>query len=137
MARKQAPRVEFSQEMFDLICALIADGKSLRQACAGDGMPDRATFNTWRKSTPELQAKYDAACIDREEAIFDDIQDIADSEPDARRAAVKIDARKWRLARMNRKKYGDRVTNEHTGEDGGPIEHVHTVTLVALKREES
>lgn len=120
---KRAPMVAFSQAKFDEVCALIADGKSVRQACAGSGMPDRVTFNRWRKSSPELQARYDAACIEREEAIFDDIQDIADSEPDPRKAAVKIDARKWRLARMNRKKYGDRVTNEMVGEDGGPVQY--------------
>lgn len=121
-ARKQAPKVHFSQEIFDHICERIADGASVLAACAGKGMPTRQTFNVWRKSTPELQAQYDAACIDREEAIFDDIQHIADTEKDARRATVRIDARKWRLARMNRKKYGDRVANELSGPDGGPLQ---------------
>jgi hypothetical protein len=100
-------------------------------------MPSRQTFNNWRKNSPDLQAQYDAACIEREEAIFDDIQDIADNEPDVRKAAVRIDARKWRLARMNRKKYGDRVTNELVGKDDGPVESVTRIELVALKGENS
>lgn len=144
MPRAQAKRVEFSQTIFDRICGLIAGGKSVREVCALEGMPDRATFNCWRKSTPELQAQYDAACIDREEVYFEQIIAIADecragtktvtketaagtftetTEIDmVERARVQIDARKWTLARMNRKKYGDHVTEELTGPNGGPLQ---------------
>ena len=130
----QAPRVEFSQELFDTICLLIAAGGSLRDICALDAMPDRTTFNKWRKRTPELQSQYDAACVDREEVYFEQIITIADecrvgekkvtkangdvevTEIDMiERARVQIDARKWCLARMNRKKYGDKVETEHSG----------------------
>jgi hypothetical protein len=142
MPRKQAPRVEFSQAKFDEICARIADGASLRDVCALDGMPNRCTFNEWRKRAPELQARYDAACVDREEVYFEQIVTIADecrvgekrvtkangdvevTEVDmVDRAKMQIDARKWVLARMNRKKYGDRVTNELVGEGGGAVIH--------------
>lgn len=118
----QAPRVEFSQKLFTQICGLIADGKSLREVCAMDGMPDRTTFNGWRKKTPELQTEYDNACIEQEEATFDDIQFIADNEPDARRAAVKIDARKWRLKIRNRKVYGDKVDTTLGNPDGSALQ---------------
>lgn len=140
----QAKRVEFSQALFDAICRRIAaggDDSSLRKICASPGMPDRATFNDWRKRTPELQAQYDLACLDREDSYFEQIIDIADEcrvgvkrttkangdvetvEIDmVERAKVQIDARKWSLARMNRKKYGDHVKQEHTGEGGGPLQ---------------
>lgn len=118
-ARK--PRITFTQELFDEICKKIADGQSVREACDAKHLPDRCTFNEWRKATPELQAQYDRACLDREDSIFDDIQHIADNERDSRRAAVRIDARKWRLKNMNRKKYGDHVTEELTGPNGGPL----------------
>lgn len=148
----QAPRVEFSQALFDSICKRIADGKSVRQACSGTDMPDRATFNGWRKRTPELQAQYDLACIEREEVYFEQIIEIADdSSGDAmdvdglnianpeftQRSKIRIDARKWALARMNRKKYGDRLLTEHTGEDGGAIQVVHAVHLVPMKKDGS
>ena len=124
----QAPRVEFSQGLFDRICALLAVGGSLREVCAMEDMPDRATFNKWRKLTSELQAQYDAACVDREEVYFGEKRvtksngDVEVTEIDmVERARVQIDARKWCLARMNRKKYGDRIEAELTGKDGGPI----------------
>jgi hypothetical protein len=121
MPRKQAPRVEFSQAKFDEICSLIADGKSVRTICEMDGMPNRCTFNEWRKRTPELQAQYDQAYIDYENSVLDDIVYIADTEPDPRKAAVRMDARKWDLKIRNRKRFGDKVEAELTGKDGGPI----------------
>ena len=34
---------------------------------------------------------------------------------------LKADNIKWKLARMNAKKYGDRLQNEHSGPEGGNI----------------
>jgi hypothetical protein len=132
--RKPAVYVKFSQAVFDRICALIAEGKSVRQACDGDGMPDRTTFRDWCRANPELQTQYDRACLDREDVYFEQIIEVADTATDHAKARNQIEARKWTLARMNRKKYGERMTTEHTGEDGGEIKHVHTVNLVAMKR---
>ena len=40
------------------------------------------------------------------------------------RNRLRVDTRKWMLAKMLPKVYGDhtKVTNEHTGKDGGPIQ---------------
>lgn len=35
---------------------------------------------------------------------------------------LQIDTRKWVLSKMLPKVYGEKVTNEHTGKDGGPIQ---------------
>lgn len=120
-AKPKAAAVVFSKALYDAICEKIADGKSVREICEKAGMPDRTTFNRWRQRTPELQAQYDAAAEDREDAIFDDIQYIADTEPDPKKAKVRIEVREWRLMRMNRKKYGNQITNEHVGDGGGPV----------------
>jgi hypothetical protein len=126
MPRKQAPRVEFSQAKFDEICARIAaggDASSLRQICAETGMPTRQTFNEWRKRTPELEAQYDRACEDRKDTFFDELIHIADTEKDPAIARNRMDARKWSWARMDRARFGDRVTNELVGEGGGAVIH--------------
>jgi hypothetical protein len=120
----QAPRVEFSQALFDRICDLVGDGKSVREVCELSGMPDRATFNGWRKRTPELQDQYALCRVDREDAIFDDILWISDNEKDSKKAKVMIDAREWTLARMNGKKYGNRTMSEITGADGAAMQLV-------------
>lgn len=132
----QAPRVEFSQALFDRICARIAEGgdkSSLRQICAEAWAPDRATFNDWRKLTPELEMQYDQAREDQKDTYFEELIHIADTEKDPAIARNKMDARKWAWARMDRGRFGDRVTNEHVGGTGNPIsmllQHVEGSTL--------
>jgi len=129
----------FSQAVFDRICGRIALGESLRAICAQNGMPNRRTFHDWCQRTPDLQSQYDQACLDREEHYFEEIIQIADecrvgekrvtkangdvevTEVDmTERAKIQIDARKWTLARMNRKKYGDKLGVDG-GSDGSPM----------------
>jgi hypothetical protein len=114
----------FTQALFDKICDLIADGKSVREICEMKGMPCRRTFHGWCRRTPELMAQYDAAYLVGEQSILDDIQYIADTETDAPKARNRIDARKWTLKVRNRKVYGDHVTEEVTGPNGGPLQVV-------------
>lgn len=126
MTKKQAaPRVVFSQALFDAVCKRIASGgdeNSLRKICAEDGMPDRHTFSDWSKKTPELRAQYDQAFLDRRDTYFDELIDIADTETDPVRARNRMEARKWAWARQDRARFGDKVTNELVGKDGGPMQ---------------
>ena len=46
------------------------------------------------------------------------------------RNRLRVDARKWLLSKLAPKKYGDKLTQEHTGANGGAIEVHSTVTLV-------
>jgi hypothetical protein len=38
------------------------------------------------------------------------------------RSRLRVDARKWVAAKLKPKKYADKITNEHTGANGGPIQ---------------
>ena len=42
------------------------------------------------------------------------------------RAKVRIDTRRWAMSKMAPKKYGDKLQNELTGKDGGPVEIENT-----------
>jgi hypothetical protein len=82
----------------------------------------------WVRDLPSFAVQYARACEAREDDTFDEIIEISDNpeiEPD--RARVMIDARKWSLARMAPKKYGD--VQRHVGADGGAIEVRHTRKL--------
>jgi len=124
MPRTLAPKVFFSQALFDRICEEMARGKSLRSICNAKGMPDRRTVEKWLSRNAKLQAQYRHAMQLREDHYFDEIVDIADSKADPQKTRVQIDARKWVLARMNPKKYGDKFTQELTGADGGPVQQI-------------
>lgn len=111
----------FSQALFDRICERMAEGESLRSICRAKDMPNKRTVLRWIEKNDKLAAQYSEAQNLRAEHYFDEIIDIADSRADPQKTRVQIDARKWVLARMNPKKYGDRFTQELTGEGGGPL----------------
>jgi hypothetical protein len=46
------------------------------------------------------------------------------------RSRLRVDARKWLMARLAPKKYGDKMLKEHTGADGGPVLSSLTVNFV-------
>jgi hypothetical protein len=124
-------RSTYDQALVDKICAEMADGKSLRAACKGAGRPDRKTFLRWVEKHEAVEKAYVQAIADREERYFEEIIEIADSGRDPSKTRVQVDARKWVLGRMNPKKYGDRVLNEHAGIDGAPIKTESIVSVEA------
>lgn len=110
----------------DVILEGLSEGKSLRAICREPDMPSIATVMRWLSEDEEWQVQYARARAAGDDAMAEDIQDIADQthlDPQDRR--VKIDARKWLLGKRQPKKYGEKV--QHTGADGqGPVEHAIT-----------
>lgn len=111
----------FTQELFDRICERMAEGESLRAICKAKDMPAKRTVLRWVANDEALAKQYSEAQQMRAECYFDEIIAIADSKSDPQKTRVQIDARKWVLARMNPKKYGDKFTQELTGSDGGAL----------------
>jgi hypothetical protein len=113
--------VTFSQALFDRICERMAEGESLRAICKAKDMPAKRSVLRWVAGDETLAKQYSEAQTMRAECYFDEIIAIADSKSDPQKTRVQIDARKWVLARMNPKKYGDKFTQELTGSEGGPL----------------
>jgi hypothetical protein len=107
------------------ICAELAEGKSLVEVCKTKGFPSRATVYRWLRESEEFRTIMSLAHDDQADAIADDVLKIADSAGKTKaainKARLQIDARKWYAAKVRPKKYGDRITQEHTGEGGGPL----------------
>ncbi len=66
--------------------------------------------------------RYARAREEQADFYADEIITIADTEPDAAIARVRIDARKWTASKLRPKVYGDRV--QHGGDSDNPL---HTV----------
>lgn len=127
----------FTEEKAVRICELIAGGMSVRSICAMDDMPERATFFRWLHNNPSFQNQYARATSARADAMFEEMFEIADETSldetgDERaiaeriqRSKLRVDTRKWALARMNPRKFGERVTREVTGPGGGPLQSVN------------
>lgn len=115
---------DYMPEVADDICALLASGESLRKVCERPGMPNKATVFRWLAQHEEFRDQYAKATETRADAIFEGMFDIADSVTEeaaaVAKARLRIDTRKWALARMNPKKYGDKVSQEidHKSSDG-------------------
>lgn len=116
-------------EQREAILLKIMGGASMRQACRELGV-DRVAVYADLKADEVFANQYARAAEVRADDIFDEIFDIADDGLNdwierkgedgktrgwvengeaINRSKVRIDARKWALARMNPRKYGDKV----------------------------
>ena len=124
----------FTPEIASTICTLLADGKSLRQVCEGEGMPSEATVRSWALDDIQgFAAQYTRAREIGYERLADEILRIADTPEVGIKTTTKatgvetvegdmiehrrlqVDARKWMLSKMLPKKYGDKIQQEHSG----------------------
>ncbi len=88
-------------------------------------MPAMSTVFKWMGLHQEFVDRYARATDERTEAQAEEMLDIADDkEGDPKRDRLRVDTRKWLMAKMKPKKYGDKVTTEHTGPEGGPMHYV-------------
>jgi len=116
---------DYSVELAADICARMSGGESLRAICMSDGMPVLSTVYLWLAKHKDFSENYATAQRERATAMFEEIFEIGDevdADPSAiAKAKLRVDTRKWALARMDSKRYGDKMTNEVTGADGGPL----------------
>lgn len=107
----------FSDELAAEICKQIIDGLSLRKICKSEQMPNRDTIHDWLSKNTSFSDQYAKACKLRRENKFEELEDIAASEPDVQRARLKIDVVKWQLSKEEPKKYGDKLDMTTNGKD--------------------
>lgn len=101
--------MELASEICSKMLQRKDDGNmmSLRDICALEGMPAESTVYLWLRENPEFMEMYAHAREERSHLAAEDIIHIADTEADPNKARVRIDARKWYAAKINRKDYGD------------------------------
>jgi len=120
---------DFTEDTAREICLRTMKGESMRAICRDDFMPPRWQIYEWLAENKTFSDQYARACEIRADAVFDDIFEIADdnqsdviTNPDGterlnsdvvQRAKLRIDTRKWALARMQPKKYGDKIDLNH------------------------
>jgi hypothetical protein len=131
---------------YDDLCAQIAAGDNVWAFTQRHGLP-YSTLREWIDRDKDRADKYGRAREDRADKLADEIVAIADEvevrahhdgeevrlevDPTAvARNRLRVDARKWVAAKLKPRVYGDKTTTEHTGADGGPVQHSLTVTFV-------
>ncbi len=100
-------------------------------------MPDKSQVFRWLAIHQSFRDNYAIACEARMSAMAEEILEISDDgsndsylDEDGKartdwdvigRSRLRVDTRKWLMARMAPKKYGDKILQEVTGADGAPL----------------
>jgi hypothetical protein len=129
----------YTQEVGDEICRLLSDGKALRDISQVDGFPHQATILRWveQDAGGRFREQYTRARSHFYDRMAEECIRIADDSsqdffiedrngksvvvPDharVHRDRLRVDARKWFLAKRDAKKYGERVEADS---DSGPL----------------
>jgi hypothetical protein len=116
---------------------IIADGGTFRSAAAELGV-STSTLCRWLADPErvEFRERYARAREAQGDAYADAVIDtVLDPMLDPTEKRVRMDAFKWAAGKRKPKVYGDKITQEHTGKDGGAIVTEATNDPARLARE--
>jgi hypothetical protein len=123
----------YKVEIADEIISRLMAGESVAAICRDPKMPAEATFYNWLadKDNSALLERYVRACEVRAFQMADEIIEIADDYDRAgtNDRRLSVETRKWMMARLAPKKYGDKVELEHGGEVGVRITKIERVII--------
>ncbi|AIL33106.1 hypothetical protein IX83_07125 [Basilea psittacipulmonis DSM 24701] len=133
---KKGRPTQYSKEVANKICEQLEQGLSLKQICEQADMPVRSTVYLWLREYSDFSDNYTRAREVHADLIHDELLELVDNIPEdfasIAKARLQADTRKWVLARMSPRKYGDTSKIELTGNEGGPVEISETVRLSRL-----
>lgn len=114
-----AKRELTEQEIESVLAHMVSGNGKDRAVSLVSVLKDHGiSYSCWQRrcrEDPELATRYRQAREDRADYLADEIVEIADSETDANRARVRVDARKWVASRLRPGAYGDQLNVEHSG----------------------
>jgi hypothetical protein len=100
-------------EIQDKVVDAIQTGRSLRQVCADDGMPDFRTVQRWIVADGQFAVKYTRARVAQADTLFDRMEAVEEAVSagtmDSHAARVVLDSMRWRASKLAPKVYGDRL----------------------------
>lgn len=126
---------EYTLEVALEICSRVSNGQSLRTICRDDSMPAKESVLTWLVKHPEFLAHYTQARVEAADAMAEEIIDICDdgtndwmianagtenektvmNSEHVQRSRLRVDTRKWLMAKLQPKKYGEKIDHNHEG----------------------
>jgi hypothetical protein len=126
----------FTEGIAARICEELALGRSLVKICSAPGMPSQTSVFRWLEENLAFRERYTRARELQADTYADQIVDLADDAEDANLARLQVEARKWTASKLRPMRYGDRITQEHVGKNGGPVE-IKTITSRMTPQEEA
>lgn len=121
----------YTPELGESILERLAAGESMVQICQGEEMPGLRTVMRWAAEDEKFGTEYARAREAQAEVMDDKILKAADeANKDPQAARVKVEAYKWRAAKLAPKRYGDRIDVTSGGDKIEP-DGVTTATRLA------
>lgn len=120
----------FSQEIADTICERLSNGETLTRICQDENMPARITVYRWVGAHKEFGSAYARARELQMDSWADELVDISDEGSNdwmerkhgdddtsswvvngeaVRRSALRVDTRKFLMAKIAPKRFGDKL----------------------------
>lgn len=142
---------DYSPAIGIVICARMVEGESLRSICRDPDMPSTSAVFRWLAANAPFRDQYARAMDTRADAMAEQILEISDDDSDdvlidpesgnmrmnsefVARSRLRVDTRKWLMARMAPKKYGDKITTELMGKvELSPVINVNASGLASGK----
>jgi hypothetical protein len=135
LKKRGRPPFQWTPELEDYILGKIVAGHSLRAIVAmardedykGKPFPSVDTLMVYAASNPDFSARYARAKELQQDMMAEELLDIIDGRhPDFVNAELgqrkeSVEARKWVMGKLRRKKWGDVKVTEVTGGDGQPL----------------
>jgi hypothetical protein len=132
------------------ICERLANGEALKAICRDDHMPDPKTVRTWASDPKHpFSPLYTRAREIGYHGMADELLEIADDGSNdwmrrhdgdnegyaingehSSRSRMRIDTRKWLLAKALPRIYGDKIAIG--GDQDNPIRHEHRVIMIKV-----
>lgn len=129
MARKVGRPEKYTQVLADKICAQLAEGVSMRSVSKQEDMPSCETMFRWIREKEEFREQYARAKQESADFMADEILDISDDGTNdweereiaagrtiialnneaVQRSKLRVETRKWLMAKMKPKRYGDKI----------------------------
>lgn len=136
----------YSEELADRICDAISSGLSIRAFLRDESFPAMSTIFKWLQEKPAFSEQYRIAREIQAEVLADELIEIADDGTNdyvevqrkngvvvlgdhehIQRSKLRVETRMWTAAKLLPKKYGDKIQQELSGKDGGPLVIISTV----------
>lgn len=119
--------------VMNALVPLLESGLSLNKACAEIGGIGPRIVLDWVRDDPAISSQYARAREVGYLLLADELLTVADERAPLTEGGstdsgyvadkrLRVDTRKWMLAKMLPKLYGDKTTTEVTGSNGGPLQ---------------
>lgn len=156
--KKKGRPTKYTDGLGNTICDRIAEGEYL-----SDILPEldikRRTFYQWLEDSEQFSAQYARALELRDEVWYDDMMKTANTpfydtvaesgtapsgdtwdktkkEDNVAHRRLKVDTLRWALSKRHPERFGDRVTTEIVGKNGGAIKVESKNEVASLSTED-